>query len=133
MISKREQLDMGVPLFGLPSRQRPEEDTYRPKHMKNYRRDGMSHCCFAGCRPGPCGCCRSMPFHEADCDSHPSREMDEAMHDIYVNMGGPKHYAPKPPEPPTPPKRRQTRYCDCGDVARYGNRCGESGCQNRPA
>ena len=28
---------------------------------------GRDHCCFAGCRPGPCGCCTNMPFHRDSC------------------------------------------------------------------
>jgi hypothetical protein len=72
-------------------------DDYQPKHMKNYRRDGMSHCCFAGCRVGPCGCCANMFWHEADCDFNPSREYDQAMHDIYVRAGSPKHYIKETP------------------------------------
>lgn len=94
MISKREQLEMGYPLYGMSSGQRPhQEEPYAPKHMKRYDRDGMSHCCFAGCTPMGCPgrCCVNEFGHRPDCPINPSRELDNAYHDAYVAAGMRKH------------------------------------------
>lgn len=38
----------------------------------------MDHCCFAGCTPGPCGCCVRSPFHRQGCERDPGRLLEEA-------------------------------------------------------
>lgn len=130
MISKREQLQMGMPLYGLSRRPSQEPSDYQPKHMKQYE-STMSHCCFSGCTPMGCpgGCCVQEMGHRADCPLNPFREMDQAEHDWYVSSGRREHLAPPPAKP----------LCcvSCGDVIGsniYGNgSCGPSGCLNRPA
>lgn len=133
MISKREQLEMGYPLYGMSSGQRPhQEEPYAPKHMKRYDRDGMSHCCFAGCTPMGCPgrCCIQGFGHRADCPENPGRLLDDAHHDIYVQNGGRKHLAKIPYLYTTP----RYRCPSCGaPMSSPAFGCGPSGCINRPA
>lgn len=100
MISKREQLEMGYSLYGLPSRARPEEPEHVPKHMKRYD-NSWTHCCFAGCTPRGCpgGCCVNDFEHKAHCPLNIVRQMDDAHHDIYVATGLRKHLAPPTDRP----------------------------------
>lgn len=110
------------------------EETCQPKHLKQYN-NSWSHCCFAGCTPMGCpgGCCIMEMGHRADCPADPFRQAAEELHDLYVNNGMRKHLFDPHTVIPVPRPARQTKWCDCDDVARYGNRCGPSGCQNRPA
>jgi hypothetical protein len=112
------------------------EDTYQPKHLKQYD-DSWGHCCFSGCTPMGCPgrCCVQEMGHRPNCPMNPFRQFDQEDHDYYVSQGSRKHLA-KPVATfryggALPPLLRGR--CGCGDVQRYPNGCGPSGCQNRPA
>lgn len=114
---------------------------YQPKHLKQYEYYG-GHCCFAGCTPMGCpgGCCVNDFGHHPHCPAGPWRQFDEQEHDIYVAHGRRKHLAaPESPLEGSLPALWPSawlgtaRRCGCGDVARYPNGCGPSGCQNGPA
>lgn len=128
--STSTRLRLSVPLVV------PDQPT--PKHLKRYG-SGMNHCCFAGCTPMGCpgGCCVQEFGHRAECPLNPTRQWDEADHEIYIANNGRKHLFTKGSSAIyhwNPRLQRPRYFCpSCRDEVSYPGNCGPSGCINVPA